>query len=68
MIDRIVNDGKVIDFMNMGIGSLRTGIFNMADVLIMVGIAFILLFNFQSHREKRSPSENTESTQSKSAS
>lgn len=68
MIDRIVNDGKVIDFMNMGIGSLRTGIFNMADVLIMVGIAFILLFNFQSHREKRSPSENTKSTQSKSAS
>ncbi|MCH8955558.1 signal peptidase II [candidate division KSB1 bacterium] len=68
MIDRIVNDGKVIDFMNMGIGSLRTGIFNMADVLIMVGIAFILLFNFQSHKEKRSPSEDTESTQSKSAS
>jgi len=46
MIDRIFNDGKVIDFMNMGIGSLRTGIFNMADVLIMVGMAFILLFNF----------------------
>ena len=66
MIDRIFNDGKVIDFMNMGIGSLRTGIFNMADVLIMVGMAFILLFNFQSHKEKKSPSEDTESTQSDS--
>lgn len=66
MIDRIFNDGKVIDFMNMGIGSLRTGIFNMADVLIMVGMAFILLFNFQSHKEKESPSEVTESTQPKS--
>ena len=65
MIDRIVNDGKVIDFMNMGIGSLRTGIFNMADVLIMVGMAFILFFNFQSHKEKKSPSEVTEPPQTK---
>ena len=66
MIDRFVNDGKVIDFMNMGIGSLRTGIFNMADVLIMVGMAFILLFNFQSHKEKKSSSEVTELPQAKS--
>jgi len=65
MIDRIFNDGKVIDFMNMGIGSLRSGIFNMADVLIMVGMAFILFFNFQSHKEKKSPSEVTEPRQTK---
>jgi signal peptidase II len=44
LIDRLVNDGAVIDFMNLGIGSLRTGIFNVADMTIMLG-AFLLLFH-----------------------
>lgn len=42
LIDRIMNDGSVVDFLNVGIGPLRTGIFNMADVAIMGG-AIILL-------------------------
>lgn len=41
--DRIYHDGRVIDFMNMGFGSLRTGIFNFADVGIMVGMGLIIL-------------------------
>jgi signal peptidase II len=41
LIDRILR-GSVIDFMNMGLGSLRTGIFNVADVAIMAGL-FILI-------------------------
>ncbi len=42
LIDRTlrVNHG-VVDFMNMGIGSLRTGIFNVADMAIMAGV-FVL--------------------------
>ena len=44
LIDRLVNNGAVIDFMNLGIGSLRTGIFNVADMAIMLG-AFLLIFN-----------------------
>ena len=44
LIDRLVNNGAVIDFMNLGIGSLRTGIFNVADMAIMLG-AFLLLFH-----------------------
>jgi signal peptidase II len=39
--DRILYN-QVGDFMNMGIGSLRTGIFNFADVSIMVGLAIML--------------------------
>jgi len=35
-IDR-VSHGTVVDFMNLGVGSLRTGIFNVADVAIMIG-------------------------------
>ena len=43
LIDRLVNNGAVIDFMNMGIGSLRTGIFNVADMAIMLGALLLIL-------------------------
>src|SRR6185436_7531075 len=42
LIDRIVM-GRVIDFLNVGVGPFRTGIFNVADVAIMAGIALLLL-------------------------
>lgn len=45
LIDRVRLDGIVVDFLNLGIGSLRTGIFNVADVAIMVGF-FLLLYLF----------------------
>lgn len=41
--DRARFDGKVVDFMNMGIGSLRTGIFNVADLAILAGIGVLLV-------------------------
>ncbi|MFK5947459.1 MAG: signal peptidase II [Methylococcales bacterium] len=37
LYDRIVNDGVVIDFLNIGIGMVRTGIFNVADMAIILG-------------------------------
>lgn len=43
LVDRLVNNGAVIDFLNLGIGSLRTGIFNVADMAIMLGALLILL-------------------------
>jgi len=42
LIDRVTY-GMVIDFMNVGIGSLRTGIFNVADMAIMLGAGILLL-------------------------
>lgn len=42
MIDRIAY-GSVIDFMNIDIGGIRTGIFNFADVAVSCGL-FLLLF------------------------
>jgi len=42
-IDRLTNDGRVTDFLNVGVGSLRTGIFNVADVVLMAGLAIFLL-------------------------
>jgi signal peptidase II len=37
LVDRIVNQGQVIDFLNVGIGSLRTGVFNVADIAVTIG-------------------------------
>lgn len=42
LIDRIANDGHVIDFVSLGVGSLRTGIFNVADVAITAGVLLVL--------------------------
>ena len=41
LIDRVAV-GRVIDFLNVGIGPLRTGIFNVADAAIMCGVALLL--------------------------
>ena len=43
LIDRLMNDGRVVDFMQLGIGPLRTGVFNVADVVIMGGLAVMLV-------------------------
>jgi signal peptidase II len=41
LVDRIAM-GRVIDFLSIGIGPVRTGIFNVADVAILAGIALLL--------------------------
>lgn len=38
IIDRILHDRHVIDFMNLGIQNIRTGIFNVADICITAGV------------------------------
>ena len=43
MIDRLLYDGRVTDFLNVGIGSLRTGIFNLADMAILAGALLLVL-------------------------
>jgi signal peptidase II len=41
LIDRVAM-GSVIDFLNVGIGPIRTGIFNVADVAIMAGMVLLV--------------------------
>ncbi|HOT92689.1 MAG TPA: signal peptidase II [Anaerolineae bacterium] len=43
LLDRIIRNGRVADFMNIGIGNVRTGIFNVADVVILIGIGLLLV-------------------------
>jgi len=62
-IERVLNSGSVVDFMNMGVGSLRTGIFNIADMAIMLGMALFLLAAFQdekANKENLSDGEKTD--------
>ncbi|HKJ24185.1 MAG TPA: signal peptidase II [Myxococcota bacterium] len=42
-VERLWNDGAVTDFVSVGIGSLRTGIFNLADVFVLAGVAVLLV-------------------------
>ena len=37
LIDRVSNNGLVTDFINVGIGPIRTGVFNVADMAITFG-------------------------------
>jgi signal peptidase II len=41
LIDRMTHGGHVVDFMNMGVGGVRTGIFNVADVAITLGAVLL---------------------------
>jgi signal peptidase II len=50
LIDRVTQGGIVIDFLNMGIGPLRTGIFNVADVVLMAGAALLLIGQWRRDR------------------
>jgi len=44
LFDRLFNNSLVPDFMNLGINSVRTGIFNVADICITTGIIITLFF------------------------
>jgi signal peptidase II len=55
IIDRIL-EGKVVDFLNIGIGDFRSGIFNIADMAIMAGLFLILPMAFKSSVPKEKES------------
>src|SRR5687767_8867908 len=41
-VDRLAY-GRVVDFMNVGVGPVRTGIFNVADMALLLGGALLLV-------------------------
>ena len=52
MYDRILHS-KVTDFFHIDLGGIfKTGIFNMADVSVMVGMGLILLASFVNRKKK----------------
>lgn len=50
VLDRILNDGRVIDFMVVRLGGLSTAVFNLADVIILMGLGALLWASFRRHR------------------
>jgi len=42
LVDRLTHQGCVTDFLVLGLGPLRTGVFNAADVAIMAGLVLML--------------------------
>ncbi len=47
LIDRAFR-GSVTDFLNVGVGWLRTGIFNVADMAVVAGVLIMLFVSFKS--------------------
>jgi signal peptidase II len=43
LLDRLTDAGRVTDFLNVGIGPVRTGIFNLADMAILAGATFLVI-------------------------
>ena len=52
IIDRILYDRHVTDFLNIGVGNVRTGIFNFADMCVTSGVIGLLYLRFTKPKAK----------------
>jgi signal peptidase II len=52
--DRLIR-GSVVDFLHVGLGPVRTGVFNVADVAIMAGAMMFVLGGIRPPRARTSP-------------
>lgn len=52
LIDRVWNDGRVVDFLHLRVGPLQTGVFNVADIQLMGGAALLLLWSLRSSGQR----------------
>lgn len=62
LIDRVTRDGHVVDFLNFGIGRLRTGILNVADIFITFGALYVVWAAIRKTDSQNAESESHEST------
>ena len=44
LMDRLLRGGVVVDYVSVGVGIVRTAVFNLADMLVFLGV-FILLIH-----------------------
>lgn len=63
VFDRAVHSGAVTDFLNFGIGNIRTGILNIADLSITFGAIVLIIFQYM--EEKRDKAIAADSTNDK---
>ena len=60
-IDRLTRKGLVTDFVFLRVGPFRTGVFNAADVLIMIGLAALACDLWQRRHQRTAQPTQTES-------
>jgi signal peptidase II len=53
LIDRLLNNFKVIDFINFGISSIRTGIVNVADMSVTFAVIFLIFDQLRTTKIKQ---------------
>ena len=53
LIDRLFNNFKVIDFLNFGLGNIRTGILNVADLSVTFGAIALLVYEKKREKETK---------------
>ncbi|HAE22489.1 MAG TPA: signal peptidase II [Spirochaetaceae bacterium] len=52
LIDRLLNDFHVVDFLNFGIGRLRTGVLNVADLSVTFGAIALIVYEYAEDKRK----------------
>ncbi len=62
--DHVRNGNAVVDFLNVGVGPLRTGVFNVADLLLEMGLLILLVGSWwsASHAHSRAHAPQTTAT------
>jgi signal peptidase II len=53
LVDRVAGSGRVVDFLTLGVGPLRTGVFNLADFAISLGAVLLLVQHLGRSRHPR---------------
>jgi signal peptidase II len=52
LIDRVLHNGRVVDFAILSAGPLHTGVFNIADLALVAGLVLFALSSTQSEPER----------------
>jgi signal peptidase II len=51
LIDRVFREGHVVDYLILNLGPVHTGVFNIADIAIMVGAGVLLVEELRKSRK-----------------
>lgn len=63
LIDRMTRpEGAVVDFMNVGIGPVRTGIFNVADMAITTGVILLVIYTLATRNKTLKDNKTSQKT------
>ena len=62
LLDRVLRDGLVTDFAVIHLGPFHTGIFNLADVMVMIGSG-VMVWTFRRSQSSEGPTNRLQQTE-----